>query len=79
MLDFERIFNPFLHMPDAPQLKDITIEDLVPHRGRMRLVADILDVDGEMAVTGTTVTDRWPLLDGDGVNPLVVIEPEPGG
>ena len=53
---------------------DITIEDLLPHRGRMLLIDEIIEVDDEKAVTGATVTDQWPFFDANGVNPLVLIE-----
>ncbi len=53
---------------------NISIEDLLPHRGRMLLIDEIIDVDGKKAVTGATVTERWPLFDGKAVNPLVLIE-----
>jgi predicted hotdog family 3-hydroxylacyl-ACP dehydratase len=53
---------------------DVKIEDLLPHRDRMLLIDEILEVDDKMAVTSTTVTDRWPFFNGNGVDPLVLIE-----
>ena len=53
---------------------DINIEDLLPHRDRMLLIDEILEVDHNMAVTCATVTDRWPFFNGKGVDPLVLIE-----
>ncbi|MFQ5484105.1 MAG: hypothetical protein ACE5DO_02095 [Desulfobacterales bacterium] len=53
---------------------NITIEDLLPHRGRMLLIDEIIEVDDKKAVTGATVTERWPLYDGKSVNPLILIE-----
>jgi predicted hotdog family 3-hydroxylacyl-ACP dehydratase len=53
---------------------DIKIEDLLPHRDRMLLIDEILEVDHNMAVTCATVTDRWPFFNGSGVDPLVLIE-----
>ena len=53
---------------------DIKIEDLLPHRGRMLLIDEILEVDHNMAVTCATVTDNWPYFNGNGVNSLVLIE-----
>ena len=40
------------------------IEDLIPHRGRMLLLDDILRLDTEAAVSSTRVKETWPLVDG---------------
>ena len=53
---------------------DIEIEDLLAHRDRMLLIDEILEVNHNMAVTSTTVTDRWPFFDGSGVASLVLVE-----
>ena len=53
---------------------NITVEDLLPHRGRMKLVDDIIELDEKRAVTRAVVTDQWPLFDKNGVNALVLIE-----
>ncbi len=53
---------------------EIQAEDLLPHRGRMKLVDEIITVNSEMAVTRTRVTDQWPFFDGKAVNSLVLIE-----
>ena len=53
---------------------DIKIEDLLPHRDRMLLIDEILEVDHHMAVTCAIVTDRWPFFNGNSVDPLVLIE-----
>jgi predicted hotdog family 3-hydroxylacyl-ACP dehydratase len=53
---------------------NINIEDLIPHRERMKLVDQIIEVDEAKAVTLSTVTDKWPLVQNDFVNPLVLIE-----
>ena len=50
------------------------VEDLLPHRDRMRLVDEIIEVDAKKAVTRTRVTDQWPFYDGQAVNSLVLIE-----
>jgi predicted hotdog family 3-hydroxylacyl-ACP dehydratase len=50
------------------------VEDLLPHRGRMRLVDEIIEVDEEKAVTRSKVTSQWPFFDGKGVSPIVLIE-----
>jgi predicted hotdog family 3-hydroxylacyl-ACP dehydratase len=53
---------------------DINIGDLLPHRDRMLLIDEILEVDDKTAVTRATVTDQWPFFDGNGVDSLVLIE-----
>jgi predicted hotdog family 3-hydroxylacyl-ACP dehydratase len=53
---------------------DINIEDLLPHRDRMLLIDEILEVEHNMAVTCATVTPRWPFFNGNGVDSLVLIE-----
>jgi predicted hotdog family 3-hydroxylacyl-ACP dehydratase len=53
---------------------NIRVEDLLPHRGRMKLVDKIIELDEERAVTRATVTDQWPFFDGKSVNALVLVE-----
>lgn len=53
---------------------DLIPEQFLPQRGRMKLVDAIVDVQDGAATTISTVTDQWPLLEDDGVNPLVLIE-----
>jgi len=53
---------------------DISVEDFLPHRGRMKLVDEIVEVDEEKAVTRSTVTDQWPFFNGKTVDSLVLIE-----
>jgi len=55
-------------------LSDLTLEDLLPHRGRMLLIRDILEVDAQHAVTRSVVDESWPMVKGDGVHPLVLVE-----
>jgi predicted hotdog family 3-hydroxylacyl-ACP dehydratase len=50
------------------------IEALIPHRGRMKLIDDVLDVNDDSAVTSAIVTERWPLCHGSFVDPIVLIE-----
>lgn len=59
---------------NADQLKNIRIEDLLPHRGKMLLVEEILEIGDSHAVTAA-VTDRsWPLSGPRGIQPLILIE-----
>ncbi len=60
----------------------IDIETLIPHRDRMKLISDVLDVNADRAVTSSIVSDRWPLFKGAYVDPIVLIElvaPDGGG
>lgn len=54
---------------------DLPIEEIVPHRGRMRLV-DTFDGNDELkrGVTRTVARETWPLCDGSCVSPSVMIE-----
>jgi len=50
------------------------IEDLIPHRERLKLIDTITFVDREHAVTRATVKESWPLLSSDAVSAIVLIE-----
>jgi predicted hotdog family 3-hydroxylacyl-ACP dehydratase len=52
----------------------LDIETLIPHRDRMKLISDVLEINAEAAVTSSLVTDRWPLCRGRSVDPIVLIE-----
>lgn len=49
-------------------------EDFLPHRSRMRLIDEIVEVNEKTAVTHATVTDQWPFFGNESVNSLVLIE-----
>jgi len=55
-------------------LSTLTIEDLLPHRGTMLLIGEVLEVDADHAVTLSTVRSTWPLADQQGVEPLILVE-----
>jgi len=52
----------------------VTAEDFLPHRGRMKLVDEIIEVDEKKAVTFATVTPKWPFFKDETVHSLVCIE-----
>ncbi len=52
----------------------IDIETLLPHRGRMKLVEEIVALDSEHAVARATVRPDWPLCDGRTVSAIVAVE-----
>ncbi len=53
---------------------DIDIEDLIPHRSRMKLIQEILEADDTSALTAAVVRESWPLYSDNAVNPIVLIE-----
>ena len=55
-------------------MQDIAIDDLIPHRGRMKLIGSIVQVSNDIAVTSAVVGDTWPLCDGASVSPIALIE-----
>ncbi len=50
------------------------VEGLIPHRNRMRLVNEIVVVDEKKAVTVSTVTEDWPMVEAGSANCLVLVE-----
>ena len=61
-------------MQNEKSATDMSIEDLIPHRGRMKLIDDIIRVDEKTAITESIVKQDWPLFEGNSVSPLVLIE-----
>ena len=57
-------------MPALP----LDIDALIPHRDRMKLISGVLDINADMAVTSSLVSDRWPLYRDFFVDPIVLIE-----
>ncbi len=53
---------------------DIDIESLIPHRKKIRIIDEVLDVQEDFAVSSTVVNSDWPLSDGETVNSLILIE-----
>ena len=56
------------------KMDDLRLEDLLPHRGRMLLVDDVVEVDSSHAVTRCVVSGSWPLVRDNAVHPLVLLE-----
>ena len=52
----------------------IDVETLIPHRDRMKLIDQILELSDETAVSSAQISDRWPLSQGSFVHPIVLIE-----
>lgn len=55
-------------------MHELDIEQLIPHRDRMKLINAILELDTMVAVTSTIVSRTWPLCAQDAVDPVVLIE-----
>ncbi len=53
---------------------DFCIDDLIPHRGKMKLIQRIITTDTEKATTAAVVSNQWPLCDQDGVFSLILVE-----
>ncbi len=51
-----------------------TIEDFIPHRDRMRLIDDIVEVDDDHCVTQSVASPLWPLCDGERINSIIIVE-----
>lgn len=62
------------HREDTPRLSDLTLEDLLPHRGNMLFIDEPLEVTNTFAVTRSVVRSTWPLVEKDSVHPLILIE-----
>jgi predicted hotdog family 3-hydroxylacyl-ACP dehydratase len=52
----------------------IDIETLLPHRGRMKLVEEIIALGEDYAVARAEVRPGWPTCDGRFVSAIVLIE-----
>jgi predicted hotdog family 3-hydroxylacyl-ACP dehydratase len=57
-----------------PYSDPYTVEDIIPHRGRMKLIDEILGYDGTTAETRATVTENWPLVENGIAGPVIMIE-----
>lgn len=55
-------------------LKNIIIEDYIPHRGRMKLIDTVIEADENITVTGSVVRAHWPADSNGSITPIVLIE-----
>jgi predicted hotdog family 3-hydroxylacyl-ACP dehydratase len=58
----------------TPSFSDLTLEDLLPQRGDMLLIQEILEVDKTEARTLCRPKPSWPMADAGGVPPLILVE-----
>ncbi len=56
------------------KLSDLTLEDILPHRGDMVLIGDVLEADDTHALTTSVISASFPLADETGVQPLIMVE-----
>ncbi len=51
-----------------------SLEDILPHRGAMSLIDDVIIVEENYAVTEAIVSKSYPMADSRGVSPLILVE-----
>jgi predicted hotdog family 3-hydroxylacyl-ACP dehydratase len=51
-----------------------SIEEMIPHRGTMKLVQEIVEVGGDRCVTASNVLPAWPTYENGSVSPIILIE-----
>ncbi len=56
------------------EVSGLTLEDLLPHRGNMVLLDDVLEVDFDHALTVSVMRPSFPLIVEEGVQPLIMVE-----
>ena len=52
----------------------LNVKSLLPHRGRMLLVDEILTITDEQTTVLSMARDNWPLLKDGTINPLILVE-----
>jgi predicted hotdog family 3-hydroxylacyl-ACP dehydratase len=57
-----------------PNPETIAIEDLIAHRGRMKLIGEMLAFNSQRAATRSIASRKWPLAGENSVNPLILLE-----
>ena len=55
-------------------MSDISIEELIPHRGRMKFIDKIIHIEFDQATSLSVVSSQWPFFNGTGVHPLILVE-----
>jgi predicted hotdog family 3-hydroxylacyl-ACP dehydratase len=53
---------------------EIDLDTLLPHRGRMKLLDKVLEVDDHSAVSKAIVADEWPMTANGTADALVLVE-----
>lgn len=55
-------------------LTNVDIESLIPHRARIKMISNVLEITPESAVAEAVVKPDWPLCNDNVANPIVLIE-----
>ncbi len=55
-------------------LSEISLLDLLPHRGDMMFVKEVLEVDRQHALTICCADESWPMADENGIFALILLE-----
>ncbi len=55
-------------------LAHLTLTDILPHRGNMLLIDDVVEANEESALVSSRMREGSPLSDRDGVQPLIMVE-----
>jgi predicted hotdog family 3-hydroxylacyl-ACP dehydratase len=53
---------------------EFMVEQFIPHRGKMKLVDEIVSICENEVLTRTTATHNWPLLPGGFADPVMLVE-----
>lgn len=56
------------------QLMKMDIEQLIPHRGGMKLIGEIVEIADMRCVTASVASPDWPLAADGMVNSIILIE-----
>ncbi len=57
-----------------PTTDESSVEALLPHRGQMLLVDEIISATDEQATTSSMARKDWPLANDGAINPLILVE-----
>jgi predicted hotdog family 3-hydroxylacyl-ACP dehydratase len=52
----------------------MNIDAFMPHRGRMKLIEDLVEVDEEHCVARAVPRTEWPLCGPDGIGAVIIVE-----
>jgi 3-hydroxymyristoyl/3-hydroxydecanoyl-(acyl carrier protein) dehydratase len=52
----------------------IIIEDLIPHRDRMKLIDKVIEISDDLCIATAKARNTWPLYDGSVIHPIITIE-----
>lgn len=50
------------------------IESLIPHRAPIKMITEVIELNGNSGAAAAVVNENWPLCDGQAVRSLILIE-----